>query len=124
MLVVDGMSDDGTRAVIEEYAQRHPHVHLLDNPKQITPSALNIGIAAARGAIVMRMDAHVEYPPDYISKLVDRLAAERRRQRRRRLPDVSGQRDFAGRAIAVGMSHPLGVGNSYFRIGVFRAALG
>ena len=70
MFVVDGMSDDGTRAVVENVALRHPYVRLLDNPKKITPAALNVGITAAKGDVVMRIDAHYEYPTDYISRLV------------------------------------------------------
>jgi GT2 family glycosyltransferase len=78
---------------------------------------MNIGITAARGDIVVRMDAHVEYPTNYIAVLVRQL-------------EESGADNVGGvcqtcpasdaplaRAIAVGMSHPLGVGNSYFRIG-------
>jgi GT2 family glycosyltransferase len=89
----------------------------LDNPKKITPAALNLGITHAKGAVIVRMDAHVEYPADYISSLV-------------RLLQESGADNVGGvcrtlpangtalaRAIAFGMSHPLGVGNSYFRIG-------
>jgi glycosyltransferase involved in cell wall biosynthesis len=117
VLVVDGMSDDGTRAIVEEVAARRPCVRLLDNIKRITPTALNTGIAAARGAILMRMDAHVEYPRDYISKLVLELE-------RSGADNVGGvcqtcpANDTAlAQAIAIGMSHRLGVGNSYFRIG-------
>ena len=56
VLIVDGMSDDGTRAVIAAYARRHPMIRLLDNPKRITPCALNLGISQARGTIIMRME--------------------------------------------------------------------
>src|SRR6266576_6173949 len=73
VLVVDGMSDDGTRAVIAAYASRHPVIQLLDNPKRITPHALNLGITRAQGAIIMRMDAHAHYPPNYVADLVDWL---------------------------------------------------
>ena len=45
-------------------------MRLLDNEKRITPAAMNMGIAAARGSVIVRMDAHVEYPADYISSLV------------------------------------------------------
>ena len=44
VLVVDGMSSDETRSVIERYAASHTCIRLLDNAKQITPVALNIGI--------------------------------------------------------------------------------
>src|SRR5687767_15051155 len=71
VLVVDGMSEDGTRSVVSGYVDRHrPLLRLLDNPRRITPAALNIGVRSAKGAIIMRMDAHVVYPPDYISGLV------------------------------------------------------
>ena len=49
VLVVDGMSDDGTRATLTDYATRHPEVRVLDNPRRITPVALNIAIRAASG---------------------------------------------------------------------------
>ena len=78
VLVVDGMSSDETRSVVEQYAAIQPCIRLLDNARQITPVALNIGIAAAQGAVIVRMDAHVNYPNDYISSLV-RLLEERGR---------------------------------------------
>lgn len=58
ILVVDRMSEDGTREIVTEYMQRFPFIGLTDNPRRVTPYALNIGIAASRGEIVcgsMRM---------------------------------------------------------------------
>ena len=49
VLVVDGRSDDGTRAIVEQCAARNPCVRLLDNPARITPVALNMAIRAATG---------------------------------------------------------------------------
>src|SRR5574342_1219169 len=59
VLVVDGMSDDGTRAVLADYAARNPLVRMLDNPRRITPVALNLAIRAARGEVIVRMDPGV-----------------------------------------------------------------
>src|SRR6266702_3192915 len=73
VLVVDGLSDDGTRAVVADYARRYPMIQVLDNPKRTTPHALNLGITRARVAIIMRMDAHAHYPPSYVADLVDWL---------------------------------------------------
>jgi glycosyltransferase involved in cell wall biosynthesis len=117
VLIVDGMSNDGTREVIQECICKHHNVRLIDNPQKITPTALNHGIAQSRGEIIMRMDAHVDYPRDYIRQLVDLLEA-------RDADNVGGlcltlpatDTPMAS-AIAIGMSHPAGVGNSYFRIG-------
>lgn len=117
VLIVDGMSDDGTRDVLAAYASRHPIIRLLDNPQRITPCALNLGITQARGAIIMRMDAHADYPSTYVADLVDWL-------------ERTGA-DYVGgawvtrpadatplaRAIAAVLAHPFGIGDSRYRLG-------
>lgn len=64
-IVADGMSSDGTRAVLDEYCVRHPQIRVVDNPRRIVSTGLNHAIRAARGPIIMRMDAHTSYAPDY-----------------------------------------------------------
>ena len=63
VLVIDGMSGDGTRQIIQEYMSRYPFVRMLDNPKRVTPAGLNVGVKEALGSVVLRMDAHAEYEP-------------------------------------------------------------
>lgn len=117
VLVVDGMSSDGTADMAAKYAAGHPFIRVLCNPKKTTPAALNLGIAHARGAMIVIMGAHAEYPPDYIRSLVRLLQDSG--------ADVVGgscvtrpaNGSARARAIAIGLSHPLGVGNSRFRIG-------
>lgn len=116
VLVVDGMSEDRTRRIVEEYAARHAFIKLLDNPKKITPAALNTGIRNAKGDVIMRMDAHNFYPSNYISGLVACLV-------KTRADNVGGiwitrpaNDTPMAHAIAVALSHPFGVGNAYFRI--------
>jgi succinoglycan biosynthesis protein ExoA len=74
-IVADGLSDDGTRDVVADYARRDPRVRLVDNPRRQTSAGLNAAIRAARGAIVVRMDAHTEYAPDYVAQCVAVLEA-------------------------------------------------
>lgn len=117
VLVVDGMSDDGTRGVLDAYSARHTLVRVIDNPRRITPVALNLAIRAARGDVIVRMDAHVVYPTNYVSRLVaalDEFGADNVGAVLKTLP---ANQTPMGRAIAIGMSHPFGVGTSYFRIG-------
>lgn len=66
VIVVDGMSDDGTRDLIARVAERDARVRSLNNPDRTTPCALNIGVRAARGDIIVRIDAHSDYAPDYL----------------------------------------------------------
>jgi glycosyltransferase involved in cell wall biosynthesis len=69
----DGRSGDGTAAALERLAAADPRVRVLDNPGRTIPSALNIGLRAARGEYVARMDAHSFYPPNYVAAGVERL---------------------------------------------------
>jgi GT2 family glycosyltransferase len=73
LLVVDGMSSDATRDIVNQIARHDRRVRLLDNPRRTTPAALNIGIAAAAGEIIVRVHPHTEYPPDYVTVLVQTL---------------------------------------------------
>lgn len=73
LLFIDGFSEDGTRAVLEELAGEDPQVRLLDNPARHIPCALNVGLAHARGEFVARMDAHTYYPDNYLQRGVERL---------------------------------------------------
>lgn len=116
ILVVDGMSDDGTRRVVAEMAQRDPRIRLLDNPKIIVPCAMNIGIRQARGEYIVRVDCHARFAPDYISKSV---AVSRRTGAGNvggYMVTLPGDNTPTGRAIATATSCPFGVGNSMFRL--------
>jgi glycosyltransferase involved in cell wall biosynthesis len=121
VLVVDGMSDDGTRALVAQYADAHPSVHMLDNPGRIVPTALNIGIQAATGDIIVRMDGHVVYPPEYIPRLVDALLADGADNVGGCLVTLPADGTAVAQAIAIAMSHPFGVGFARFRIGARQA---
>ena len=69
-LVADGMSDDGTREALREFSKAHPNFRLIDNPERFVSTGLNRAIRAARGDIIVRMDVHTEYAPDYIAQCV------------------------------------------------------
>jgi glycosyltransferase involved in cell wall biosynthesis len=73
ILVADGMSDDGTREILDDYASRFPAIRIIDNLQKITPTGLNSAIKAARGEIIVRLDAHTEYAQDYIRQCVEVL---------------------------------------------------
>jgi glycosyltransferase involved in cell wall biosynthesis len=70
VLVVDGGSEDGT----PELAAAHEGVTVLHNPRRIQSAALNLGIAAAEGEVIVRVDGHCLLAPDYVARCVDALA--------------------------------------------------
>jgi len=70
VIIADGMSDDGTREKVHELASRDSRVRLIDNPQRFVSPGLNAALRAARGDILIRMDAHTEYEPDYVRQCV------------------------------------------------------
>jgi len=116
VLVVDGLSTDGTRDIVGRMAQP-PRVRLLDNPAGIVPPGLNIGIRQARGEIVVRVDGHCEIAPDYVRRCVEHLLAG---YEGAPIDAVGGPIETIGetdeaQAIALAMSSWFGVGGSAFR---------
>ena len=112
VLFVDGLSTDGTREVLAQAASAHSFVKVIENPGLITPVALNLGIRAARGEVIVRMDAHAEYPADYISRCVALLRSDPRvGSAGGRSVNVPGDDGPWARAAAFVTAHRFGVGN-------------
>lgn len=118
VLFVDGMSVDGTRDIVDNYCRLYPFIHLIDNPEKIVPFAMNRGIDASTGEVIIRIDAHADYQPNYFSALVRRLYELD-------ADDVGSvcKTDVLNKtpktlAIREVLSNKFGVGNSIFRTGI------
>lgn len=66
VLVADGDSDDGSRAILDDRAARDARLRVVDNPQRIVSTGLNRAVAHAGGDVVVRMDVHTTYAPDYV----------------------------------------------------------
>ena len=115
IIVVDGWSSDRTRTIIEEMRERNPQVRCLDNPAGIVPTAMNIGIRAARGEIIIRADGHNIYPRDYATNCVKYLEQTGADNVGGPWLTVSADESFSAKLVVAILSSPFGVGNSKFR---------
>ena len=66
IVVVDGLSTDGSRDRVSALAAEHNHIHLLDNPQKRTPMSLNIGIRNSSGEVVIILGAHTRIDPEFV----------------------------------------------------------
>ncbi len=117
IMVVDGMSSDGTRETIQELAAADARIRLVDNPKRIQSAALNLGITLGRGQYMVRLDAHSVYPRDYLAQLLEtarRTGADNTGGIVKTLRRGSG---FQAGLVQALITHRFGVGNSGFRTG-------
>lgn len=118
ILVADGMSDDGTTAILQELATAHPRLRVLANPGRMPAPGLNLAIAQSRAEIVLRVDAHAAYPPAYARRCVAALQATGAANVGGTVVAAPGAATATARAITIAMSHRFGVGNAGFRTGV------
>ncbi|MGM7552405.1 glycosyltransferase family 2 protein [Myroides odoratimimus] len=117
LLLVDGMSNDNTRNIVLDYNSKYPWIQLLDNPQKIVPTAMNIGINTAIGDIIVRIDAHAEFPTNYVSELVKQLKVLGADNVGAICETLPANESLEAKAIATALSSSFGMGNSYFRIG-------
>jgi glycosyltransferase involved in cell wall biosynthesis len=118
VIVVDGGSTDGTPALVAQWQAAHPEVplRLLLNPAAHIPHALNQGIAAAAGEVIIRLDGHVRPAPDYVRQCLCVLAetgAAVVGGQWRLCPGGPGR---PARAIALAAGSPLGAGDARYRL--------
>ena len=74
VLVADGRSDDGTRALLEERAAQDARLVVVDNPGLIVSTGLNACLARARGQVIVRMDLHTSFASGYVAECIAALA--------------------------------------------------
>jgi glycosyltransferase involved in cell wall biosynthesis len=106
------MSDDGTREIVERYCRREPRLRVIANPGRIVSTGLNAAIHAAKGEIVIRMDAHTRYAADYCRQCIEALT-------RTGADNVGGParteaRGLRARAIAAAFHSPFSTGGARF----------
>lgn len=115
VFVVDGMSDDDTRAIVQKLTETYSTLHLVDNTAKVTPFAFNIGIHQIPADYIQIIGARQIISSEYISKCFEILQSD---------PSiwcVGGRlinqfNNSASRIIAMAMDTSFGMGLGNFRI--------
>lgn len=116
IFIVDGLSEDSTPQIIDEYCLAHSGIHRINNPHRTTPHALNLGVQASSGEYVIILSAHADYPPNYCEKLVAEAQRLDAACTGPLLQTQTTKETNTTKAIANVLSDPFGVG-SRFRTG-------
>ena len=55
IIIADGMSDDNTRHILDEYKKLHQNIQVIDNPDKIVPTGVNsaLSISAGMGGFIL-----------------------------------------------------------------------
>ena len=116
IIVVDGMSTDGTADVVRRLARQAGNIRLLENPLKITPVAFNLGIAHIRCDIVFFLAVHASVTPEFLRRSVQALGEHPAAWCAGGAIQTISE-TFVGQAISAALSCPVGVGNAKFRLG-------
>ena len=73
VLVVDGVSTDKTKEVVKEYIRHHQFIRFLENPRKVTPFAMNIGIRVSRGEFIILVNAHSFLDKNFLKNSIEYL---------------------------------------------------
>lgn len=118
ILVVDGMSTDGTREIVKKLSINYPQVKLVDNIQKKTPFALNLGIEKATKEYILIASAHSSFDVGYISTLFEEME-------KYKADVIGGMMETKvknltpiSKAIKEVLSNKFGVGNAMFRVGI------
>jgi glycosyltransferase involved in cell wall biosynthesis len=117
VLLVDGGSTDDTRDRVEAFIREHPSFAMLDNPRRVQASAVNIGIQNARGEVIVRFDAHSKYPNDYVRRCVATMAESGAEVVGGMVLTVPAGPGLVPAAIAACGRSRFGIGGARFRVG-------
>ena len=108
IIVVDGMSGDGTLRIVEDILPTVPNLRILVNPRIRASAARNIGVAEARAPYVLFVDGHCRLMSD---QMLERVAAAFRNGEvcvSRPQPQLTDQVSTFQRAAAVARNSRLG----------------
>jgi len=120
LIVVDGMSVDKTRQIVQDFIKQGYQITLLENPQKTQAYGLNLGIKQARGEYILRADAHCVYPPGYVRDCL-RLLKETGAEAAGGMMWPEGREgERVQQAIALALRHPVGVGNARWHLGNYR----
>jgi glycosyltransferase involved in cell wall biosynthesis len=114
--VCDGRSDDGTDVIIRDYETKYPYIHYVENVKQTTQHALNLGIEASTADIKIILGAHAEIDPNYVNYSVEAFDIDSRIGCTGGIIENVIEDDTTA-VIAKAMGNSFGVGNAHFRTG-------
>lgn len=114
VMIVDGMSDDGTREKIQALNHEFPTLELVDNPFQLTPFAFNLGIKKRKTDFVQIVGARHILSSNYLEKSLEILRSNTG------IWCVGGriENEFinkTGEIISIAMSTTFGMGLGNFR---------
>jgi cellulose synthase/poly-beta-1,6-N-acetylglucosamine synthase-like glycosyltransferase len=115
VIFADAMSTDGTREIIASSANSHIPVRIVDNPEKDRAHGLNAAIRAAKGDLIVRVDARSVIGREHVSRIVRALLESGADNAGCVMKPIA--EGLTQEAAGLSLSTPFGVGNAQYRLG-------
>ncbi|MBK6791661.1 MAG: glycosyltransferase family 2 protein [Anaerolineales bacterium] len=118
VVISDGLSSDGTRAVIASFQKEHADlaVRVVDNQAKTIPAGVNQAIRESKGEIIIRLDAHSMPIPEYVERCVEAHQSDKGDNVGGVWEIHPGADTWIAESISFAAAHPLGVGDAMYRL--------
>lgn len=121
LIVADGGSTDGTVEIVRDLAADDRRIRLVDNAARIQSAGINTAVALADPAstAILRVDAHADYPADFVTRCLETLQRTGADSVVVRLVTTGrpGRGAWFQRAVAAALNSRAGSGGSAHRVG-------
>lgn len=117
IFIIDGESIDNTVSIVEDIRRSHPGITILNNPGRYQSFAINIALDHLRGDKIMRLDAHAEYPENYLRMCLETASRTNAENVGGVLLTAPGGASYEAHLVQALTTHAFGVGDAGFRTG-------
>lgn len=111
VIVIDGMSNDGTRDILFRLKNGFPNLTIIDNPYKTAPYAMNLGILHAKGEYIVRTDVRCIYPKTYLIDLINLSKKTNADNVGGVLVPIKGE-SYVQKSIALAFKSPIAMGGA------------
>ncbi len=115
VLVVDGMSTDATKRILNDYSKKYGFIKVLDNKKRVTPAAMNTGIKNSAGELITIINSHAVLDSGFLSKSVSALKETGADAVGGRLNTINDGEKIFARSIPIAADSFFGAGGRRYR---------
>jgi glycosyltransferase involved in cell wall biosynthesis len=115
ILVLDGISTDKTPLILKKYANKYKKIKVFRNNLGIQSAAINLGLRKSFGEWILRLDAHAEYPLNYLRLCYETAMRTHADNIGGIFITKAGGPNYSAQLVQALTTHKFGVGDSGFR---------
>ena len=115
ILVADGMSDDSTPRILNDYSKKYPFIKILENKRRVTPAAMNLGILNSKGDLVTMINAHSILDENFFSRSASVLNETKSDAVGGRLNTINDGKKLFTKSIPIAADSFFGAGGKRYR---------